>query len=59
MMLSIKVPENAIIPHEIKSFTDNENLIMILVGIKAVNTMKYNDMSEEMIKIRNEYDIML
>lgn len=59
MMLSVKVPENSIIPHEIKSFTDNENLIMILVGIKAVNTMKYNDMSEEMMKIRNEYDIML
>ena len=59
MMISIKVPDNAVIPNEIKSFSDNENLIMILVGIKAVKTMKYNDMSEEMMKMRNQYDVML
>ena len=59
MILSINVPQNSIIPPEINTFTDNENLIMILVGIKAVNTIKYNNSSEEMIKIRKEYDIIL
>jgi hypothetical protein len=63
MSLSINLPENAVIPNEISSFTPDDNLLMILIGSKTVHMIKNNylagNMSEEISKIRSEYDILL
>ncbi len=63
MSLSINLPENAVIPNEISSFTPDDNLLMILIGSKTVHMIKNNylagNMSEEISKIRTEYDILL
>ena len=63
MLLSINLPENAAVPDEISSFTLDDNLLMILIGSKTVHMIKNNylaeNMSEEISKIRTEYDILL
>ena len=41
-MIALNLPENAILPAELHTFTQNENLIMILVGFHAINVMKKN-----------------
>jgi hypothetical protein len=62
-MLQIKLPENAVIPSEISSFTENDNLLMILIGAKSVLMFKRTYVSEntsdEISKIRLEYENQL
>ena len=55
----INLPTNSELPNEVTFFTAEENLIMILVGIKAVNTMKENYVSQEYEGIVKEYECRL
>lgn len=55
----ISLPPNIDVPNEASFFTPEENLIMILVGIKAVNIMKDNYRSSDCDDIMREYETLL
>ena len=63
MILSVNLPENAVIPSEISSFTPNDNLLMILIGSKSIHMIKNNYLSEnissEIDEMRSEYENLL
>jgi hypothetical protein len=59
----MNLPENAAIPCELSSFTQNDNLLMILIGSKSIHMIKNNylseNMSSEIQKMRTEYENLL
>ena len=55
-MFSINLPDHTILPLEIHTLTPNENLIMILIGLNAINVMKENFVHQNSNEIINQYE---